>query len=320
MLQQLEKSILATVSYYDIFDYPLTAWEIWKWLYDQEKNLPAVSFFQVYSLLMAKDSVLAGRLESKNGFYFLPNRARIVDLRLENNKVAIRKYKKALRFAKLLKLCPYIKMIAICNSLSFANAGDYSDIDFFIIAKKKRIWLARFCANFLPKFLGIRPTHGDTQDKFCFTFFVTEDNLDLQRLQIDQDDIYLKFWLTQIQPVYDPAGCYQKLLSANNWALKCFPNFFPVELSFHRQVKNGWLSKFFRELIKFFSVGPLGWLQEKLAKSLQLKILPRYLRKMANQGNKVVINDQVLKFHDNDRRLKYKEMFEERMRQVVSNG
>ena len=35
---QLEKSILSTICYYDIFDYPLTSEEIWRYLYTGEQK------------------------------------------------------------------------------------------------------------------------------------------------------------------------------------------------------------------------------------------------------------------------------------------
>jgi hypothetical protein len=35
----LEKAILSAICYYDVFDYPLTPEEIWRWLYVADGNL-----------------------------------------------------------------------------------------------------------------------------------------------------------------------------------------------------------------------------------------------------------------------------------------
>ncbi len=316
MLSGLEKSIIATLVYFDIFDYPLTALEVFKWLLRQGDGQIENSFYQVKSAL-DKDS-LKKIINQKNGFYFLKHRERIVDQRLENYKVAERKFKKAIRFIKLLRFNPLIKMVAICNSLAFSNAGDYSDIDFFIIAKKKRIWLARFWANFLPKIFGLRPTRSDTQDKLCLTFFIAEDKLNIADLQCSQFDIYLAYWISQVLPIYDPDQLYPQFIKANNWIEKYFPNFLPYQVNNRRKVKDSIISKSFRRLGGLIYWRVWGNWQESLVKNIQLAALPATLKKVANQDTKVVINDQVLKFHDNDRRAKFKKMFEEKMSKLVN--
>lgn len=316
MLSGLEKSIIATLVYFDIFDYPLTTLEVFKWLLQQGDGQIENSFYQIKSTL-DKDS-LKKIIDQKNGFYFLKHRERIVDQRLENYKVAERKFKKAIRFIKMLRFNPLIKMVAICNSLAFSNAGDYSDIDFFIIAKKKRIWLARFWANFLPKIFGLRPTRSDTQDKLCLTFFIAEDKLSIADLQCSQFDIYLAYWISQVLPIYDPDQLYPQFIKANNWIEKYFPNFLPYQVNIRRKVKDSIISKSFRRLGGLIYWRVWGNWQESLVKNIQLAALPATLKEVANQGTKVVINDQVLKFHDNDRRVKFKKMFEEKMSKLVN--
>jgi hypothetical protein len=314
----LEKAILSTVVYFDIFDFPLTPLEIWKWLFFAHPPHRSYNCWETQSCLN-DSAVLQKLIQSKNGFYFLLNRERIVGRRVANYKVAERKYKKAIRFIKLLRFNPFIKMVAVCNNLAFSNASQYSDIDFFIITKAGRIWLARFWANFLPKMLGLRPTHSDTQDKLCLTFFIAEDHLNINDLQSSQIDLYLANWITQLVPVYDPDHLCQSFLQTNQWAISHFPNFIPNQPNYRRQVDNNLLSFSWRSISKFFTWGPLGNGAEQLAKKIQLAFLPQHLKKMANQDTKVVVSDSVLKFHDNDRRSKFKEMFEDKMVKVISN-
>ena len=40
-----------------------------------------------------------------------------------------------------------------------------------------------------------------------------------------------------------------------------------------------------------------------------MKILPAYLKNIANLNGRVIVNDQILKFHPHDRRLEYKTSF-----------
>jgi len=318
MFTDLEKAIIATLVYFDIFDFPLTAFEIWQWLWLEPKRTDSHSYYSVRKNLRENHNLIR-LIDSQDGFYFLKNRERIVGLRLENYKVAERKFKKARRFIKILRLAPFIKMVAVCNSLAFSNAGDYSDIDFFIITQKKRIFLARLWANFLPKILGRRPTKSDTQDKLCFTFFISEDKLNIEDLQCNHPDIYLAHWVTQIFPIYDPYKLYQAFIKNNVWVAKYFPNFRHNDMNDRRKVGKN----FFVRLSCFF-IG-LGYRsfwgdwQETIARKFQLFFLPYHLKKLANQDTRVVISDQVLKFHDNDRRTKFKEMYEEKMVKVTGN-
>ena len=47
------------------------------------------------------------------------------------------------------------------------------------------------------------------------------------------------------------------------------------------------------------------------------KRLPLQLRKMANLDSRVVVTDEVLKFHDNDRRLQFRDAFESLLKRYL---
>src|SRR3989338_3671881 len=78
----MTQAILKTLAYFDIFDYPLTLVEIWKWLYVE--NNRSASLSEVRQSL----AQLAGRVETKNGFWFLPGRSGIIQTRLERDSIA----------------------------------------------------------------------------------------------------------------------------------------------------------------------------------------------------------------------------------------
>jgi hypothetical protein len=48
-------------------------------------------------------------------------------------------------------------------------------------------------------------------------------------------------------------------------------------------------------------------LGESLARRFQLRRLPAKIRAMMNQDSRVVVTDQMLKFHDEDRRAEYRD-------------
>lgn len=199
-------------------------------------------------------------------------------------------------------------MIAVCNTLAYNNSRSQADIDLFIVSRRGRIWQTRFwVAGFLQLF-KLRPQATKIQNKFCTSFFVDEDNLNLESLAISHD-IYLPFWLAQLMPVYDD-GIYQKFLSANAWIKNYLPNSLPIQPPARRFVKGvGWLK---RLLEAFFTLWPEPWF-----KNFQLKIIPESLKILANCDSRVVINDGVLKFHGNDRRQLFLEKWQGKMKGLM---
>lgn len=302
----LEKSILSAIAYFDIFDYPLTVTEIWKWLYFPVDN-PSVegsrpSLSEIWKIL--EDSQLIKSLvDNRRGFYFLKNRGELVATRQARYVLAEEKTKKAKRAAKFIKLMPGVKMIALCNSLAWANAREESDIDFFIVTARNKIWTARFwTAGFLQLF-GLRPSEGKTKNKICLSFFVDEDSLDLESLVLGQPDIYLIYWIAELAPLYDRSGLYQKFWRSNAWVKNFLPNVFPRE-----------------EVITACdgaSVGKIG-VGERFFRWLQMKLLPKNLKEIANHASQVVITDKILKFHINDRREEYREKWIKRISELAN--
>ena len=120
-------SIIKTLSYFDIFDYPLTSWEIHTFLLSDTR----------YEYRDVRSALLAAPVEQKDGFYFLPGRAGIVTMRHKRYISNIFKMRKARRAILLWAYVPFVRMIAICNNLSFFNAKKESDLDMFIVVKKQ---------------------------------------------------------------------------------------------------------------------------------------------------------------------------------------
>lgn len=324
-IEKYNNQILATLNYFDIFDYPLTLIEVYKFLIDidetgdkKENNL----FILEESLNQLRR---AGRVSSLNGFYFLAGRSQIAQLRLKRYQIAISKYKKAIKISQLLKFIPGIRLIAVCNNLAYNNARKGSDIDFFIITAEQRIWFVRFFCNLILSALRKRPSllNKDSQpvfisnkqpnkqinqDKICVSFFIAENNLNLEQCKICHQDWYLMFWLQQIKPIYNQNNLYKKFVQVNS----LFRNFniYATTKFMH--------SRFSRVLKNILEKLVLD-LDEKFYKWLQLKLMPKNLKQLAQKADsRVIIADNILKFHQNDRRLAYNQEFERRLKGIFN--
>ncbi|MFA5413745.1 MAG: nucleotidyltransferase domain-containing protein [Patescibacteria group bacterium] len=299
----MEKSILATIAYFDVFNYPLTVTEIWKWLYSKEESRDGSPTIGEIWKNLENNQSLKSLVNSRRGFYFLKNRDDLVEIREARYVLAVKKIKRARRVVKFLKFIPGIKMIALCNSLAWTNAREESDIDFFIVTDKNKIWTARFWSAGFLQIFGLRPSKKNTRDKICLSFFADYDSLNLESLATESPDIYLIYWVAQLQPLFDRGGMYNKFWQANAWIKKFLPNVFPRdevnEISENRPGKIGLGEKFFR------------W--------MQLKLMPKSLKDMANRDSRVVVSDHMLKFHANDRREEYKKMWEEKVVNLINS-
>jgi len=307
-MDELEKSILKTVVWFDMFNFPLTLDEI----YDLR--------FKIYELKTDDlDKILANLvnkniLQQKQGFYFLSGRDELVEVRHERHEESLRKVKRAKKAVKFLSLLPHVKAVIVCNVLGYLNAKSEDDIDFLIITSAKRIWLARFFATGFFKLLNLRPRPGKIADQFCFSFYVTEDALNLEKIKLE-DDPYFIWWFMGLLPIFDDDNYFERFLRANAWVNKFLPGFEHYYKDYkdkERDIKKFQVKGVFSLLKHLMEAASLDF-DEKVYKKIQLKIMPRLLKDKMNKSDGVKINDKILKFHVDDRRREFAKEFKERL-------
>jgi hypothetical protein len=287
-----QEDIIKPLLFLDIFDYPPTAMEIWRFLPVQAELGEVIESLPQL-----------GGVSVKNGFYFLPGREEIVEKRREFNYLSEKKFKIAERAAWLIHFIPTVKMAAVCNNFYYR---EQSDIDFFIIAEKKRMWLTRLLVTALLHLFRLRRHDQKIADRICLSFYITEDALNLSGIALQPDDPYLYYWLGFLEPVYGQE-CYNEFWAANDWLKKYFPNILRKETNPSRLVKDGFVSRAKKGTAKLIFGGWLGDFVEKSSRWVQLKKISANTASAArfNDG-RVIISDTMLKFHENDRRKEFR--------------
>ena len=319
MLTQAEKSILSTLVWFDLFDWPLSKEEIWKYLWSmsQESGIRNQEFREIQRV-SDKNNGLKNIVETKDRFYFfLKGREELIRIRKKREGIAPKKLKKARQIARLLGFIPWVKMIGLGNIMGKNNFKEQGDLDFFIITAKNRIWSVRFFAVSLIEILGLRLRKNKKRDKVCLNFFVSEDNLNLEPIALKSCselgqgayDIYLAYWIHFLIPLCDRTNTtYRKFLEANKWTKNFLPNIFALhEIACLDSTK------------QTSSSGPeLGLLAmttgitEKFFCWVQLKIMPKKLKAKAKTDSQaVIINDKILKLHTNEGREEYRKKWKE---------
>ncbi len=314
MDEKLRQSILRTLAYFDVFGYALTKEEVWRYLLITD----------ITDLRMGESDFLLwlSDVPNKDGFYFLHGREENVATRQRAVKWFEEKMKIANRAVEKIRWVPFLRAIFVCNTLAGPGLKEESDIDVFIITRRGRIWLVRFLATLVLKFFRLRTFKNKTKDKVCLSFFVTDDNLNLSKIALYEDlsgvalaktDVYLMYWLTQLIPIYDPDDLHSSVQRANQWVSKYLPNaFVPYELSERLRVSNGAVSKFVKNLLQKIWGGKYGDLMEKQAREAQK------IRIKMNYGSAgIIVSEQMLKFHENDRRSEYRNLWIERCKKYA---
>ncbi|MBI2645261.1 hypothetical protein HYW94_03770 [Candidatus Uhrbacteria bacterium] len=310
----LKHSILSALAFGDLFDLPLTPEEIRRNLFFSKQR--DVSTYDVLDMLENNSDVRA-RVESYGGLYFFKGRRDIISIRLDRYAIAQRKYRRAKKIARVLAGVPFVRLICACNTLGWSNARDESDIDFFIIAEHGHLWLVRMLCTGLMQIFGLRPTKQRMKDAICLSFFIADDGLDVSRLFLSESrgmpDIYFFYWLLYCVPLYESDGMYETFWKANEMrVLSVLPCASPYDTNDYRRIQ---ISYSRRAIKKFFErcIGFLGDVPNRMARWIQLRVLPQDLRAILNTDTCVVMNDSVLKFHQEDRREEIRERFMRRL-------
>lgn len=286
----ITNSILKTISYFDLFDFPLTAEEVYDYLWEER----GASENEIKNELDAL--VVGGKLETMESYYFLPARKELVERRNRAAAEGEKKLRKAKFAVKLISGIPFLKAIFVCNSVAAETSNKNSDIDFFIIGREGRLWFVRFFSNLILKIFNLRTGKRQSADRVCLSFFVDDKHLDLSGLRIVNDDVYLTYWLRQLYPVYDPENYLEKVHSENVWTREYIR---PVKNLPSSEIVKDKLKKVLEDLLS----RSYGDWYEKIFKNIQYPKLRSELKKKAElQDKSVVISDIILKFHETDAR------------------
>jgi hypothetical protein len=325
----LEKSILATIAYYDIFDYPLTGFEVFKHLINplhivgQLEDINKTEFEPMNNislsgvLMSLEGEKIKVFISQKNGFYFLKEKKWLYRERIERQKIAAERWKKVKRVLKFIQFVPFVKMISVCNSLAIDNSKKDADIDFFIIARKKRIWLARFMVTFMVWIMGEWRHKNKISGRICLSFYITEEFLNLNFLAIKPYDIYLANWIHWLRPVFCRGKIYKEFIFENQWVKDYLLNFGRIENTYYLNFSESKAAILIKRILEKILGGWIGNPEEAVLRFLQkIKISRKTVPH--NTPTAVIVSDKVLKFHENDKREYLQKEFVKRLESILS--
>ncbi len=302
-MSDLKNSILATLVYYDVFEFPLTTFEVHKYLINPGRlsNNPVSGMISLGQVAEELDGLVnGGHVSFKNGFYFLLGRDTLYELRIEREKIATQKWKKFLRIAKWFQTVPYLKAILASGSLAINNTNKESDFDVLVVAKSGRLYICRIFLSLIASLFGARRTRYEKSapDKFCFNHYITDQNLNIKYESLFNAQTY-----ANLKPVLVNNGIFSRFYTENIWLNKYIYNYSRSDLGISlrsdlesRSISPNSILLAVAKLVEFILNSSFGEWIEGLAKNYQQKRI-RENPATYESGGRVVFNDNELEFH-----------------------
>lgn len=205
-LAKEEKAILKTLLYYDLFLHPLTFEELSA---SCDCNHENETLKQILKDLVAKALVY-----EEDNFYYLYNNRAIVDERKKELRIIQVFLERARVMSKVIASFPFVIAILLSGSISKYRMYVDGDLDFFIITKPGRLWIARTLLVIFKKIFLL-----NSYKYLCLNYFV-----DSNSLKVEDQNLFNATEIITLIPTYN-YSLYQKLLKENHWVNRYYPNF-----------------------------------------------------------------------------------------------
>jgi len=274
MQSRITKNILQTIIYYDILNFPLTSFEVWKYLIVEVRPPLGRSNlrYRLGEIIGAlENDELKMHIEEFRGFYFLKGRRDLVDRRIQCDKNSAVKFEIAQWAAQWLRYTPFVRMLAVTGTLAMKNCDKNSDIDFFVVLEKGRIFTGRLLVTLVVHLLGKRRHSQKIRNRICLNYFISTDNLEIARKDL--------FAANEYSFIYPLLGhnVFQKFCGKNlEWIKKIKPNLNAPELKPARYfVESGKFSEAIQKAFESLINMPWGDRIESWLRRLQIGRIKR---------------------------------------------
>ncbi|MES2133977.1 MAG: nucleotidyltransferase domain-containing protein [Bacteroidota bacterium] len=198
--------IIKAVLYFEIFEYPLTADELYE---NSTVDMSKAEFNTELEKLLA----LGTLIKSDKFILSVNGNDQFVAKRIKGNKGADGIMATAYKYSKKIASFPFVEGICLSGGLSKNYYDENGDIDFFIITKPGRLWI---CRTLLIVKFKLLPKHK--KKYWCVNYFISSDNL-----AIPENNVFTGTELAYLIPTVN-YNVYRNILQKNSWYKNRFPN------------------------------------------------------------------------------------------------
>ena len=290
-----------TLRFFDLQHFPLTAFEVHRYLITDLKTLrdriddkyELQSSAQPSVAPVSFDTVLTQlrvlkfekTISEKNGFYCLAGQEKIIDDRQQDYLLGLKRERLLNMYIAPIKHIPFVRSVALLGSQAMGQQKADSDIDLFVITDERFIGTARFLLTIYFQVLGIRRHGKKIANRFCLNHYLAG-----PRALIEDKNLYTAFEYIKFRPlVY--GGVFRNFLNENKWVNDFFPHAKPIESNSIKSSSSA-LQNFLEKLF-----------QNKLGYWFEQKMIATQLNRI-NKGEFTISNSIELSFHPDNRKRK----------------
>lgn len=293
------EEVLKPILYADIFDFPLTFEEIYKFL--EFRTTPEELKSLLDWAVENKEIILIDQ------FYSLADKPHLVTRRRERWAAAQTLWPKAIHYGRWIASLPFIRQVSVTGSLSVDNPRDgVDDIDYLIVTRPGRLWLCRALIVLMVRFGHLRGVY------LCPNYLLTENVL-----YFEDNNLFTAREMLQMIPLYG-REFYVKMRQINAWVT----NYLPQGHGLNLEKINDTLSpaqSFIKKVGEFVLGGMAGDLLERLLQKIQVT---KHTRLAARYGalDKVVFTADTCKGHYDGHNQKTMSAYQQRLHAHAING
>lgn len=201
-------------------------------------------------------------------------------------------FEKARRWSVFLVFFPGVDTIFLSGSVAQGKARETSDIDFFIIAEKGRIFTACFFVKLVLKIcFQLAFDEKNHAGKICPNHFITVDNL-----EIKEKDKYAAHLFAHNQFLAGDKRVWNNFVQANKEWINSFNEsfqqpLFDIKIKFQNRHKPAsFLKRKFESFFKKFQIRKINKNRQNLPVNA-----------------KIILEDEEIRFHPNPKNLGYRD-------------
>jgi hypothetical protein len=200
--ENLLHAVFHTLAYADVFDYPLTVDEVYRYLHSVKASVNEIT-----------QTLGDQTLFSKVGeYYTLRGREETVATRTRREEVAAWLWTKAARYGRIIASLPFVRMVAVTGSLAMNNAEEGKDIDYMIVTTPNHLWTCRALSLLITRIARLERIH------LCPNYLVTTN-----AMQLEEHSIYVAHEFAQMIPL-SGREIYEEMRRLNGWLADYLPN------------------------------------------------------------------------------------------------
>lgn len=303
----LAERIHNTLRFFDLQNFPLTAWEIHRYLitdlktlrerinanYELQSNeaLPSVSPIHFDTILtQLRVLVFEKTISEKNGFFCLTGRESIIDSRQQDYLLGLKREQLLNSYIGATKHIPFVRSVVLLGSQAMGQQKNSSDIDLFVITDEKFLGTARILLTIYFQILGLRRHGKKIANRFCLNHYLAG-----PRTLVEDRNLYTALEYIKFRPLVH-GNVFKKFLVNNKWVNDFFPHAKPAYNS-SDQSRNTSLQSFLEKLF-----------QNALGRWIETKVINIQLNRISKEEFNIS-NTAELSFHPNNRKQKLFQSF-----------